>query len=122
VVGEAGIGKTRLLQEFARQVKHRIGLICWGNCFPGEQELPYQPFIEALRSVLGQLDPVRLKGLPTIWLHEVTRLVPELAEHVSPCRLSRHCRPSRRRTASTRASPNSSSMSLLNLRSPTSSL
>jgi DNA-binding SARP family transcriptional activator len=82
MAGEAGVGKTRLLQEFARRVGNRAGLICWGNCFPGEQGLPYQPLIEALRSAVRQLDPAKLKGLPAIWLHEVSRLVPELAERI----------------------------------------
>jgi predicted ATPase len=50
VAGEAGIGKTRLLAEFARAVHGRGALVLYGRC-EEERGVPYQPFVEALEPV-----------------------------------------------------------------------
>jgi DNA-binding SARP family transcriptional activator/tetratricopeptide (TPR) repeat protein len=52
VTGEAGIGKTRLLAEFAHAVRGAGALVLYGRC---EEELatPYQPFAEALAPLAG---------------------------------------------------------------------
>ena len=42
-----GIGKTRLLAEFARAVHGRGALVLYGRC-EEEPTVPYQPFVEAL--------------------------------------------------------------------------
>ena len=49
VVGEAGIGTTRLLQEFATYARLRGAQVLWGAAYEGEATLPYGPFAEALR-------------------------------------------------------------------------
>jgi predicted ATPase len=47
--GDAGIGKTRLLAEFAAGSGARV---LWGGCLPlGERGVPYLPFIEMIRSM-----------------------------------------------------------------------
>ena len=52
VIGEAGIGKSRLLLEF----KHRIGnlRVRWfvGRCVPYGRSTPYRPIVEILRAML----------------------------------------------------------------------
>ena len=47
VTGEAGIGKTRLLAEFAHAVRGAGALVLFGRC-EEEPATPYQPFAEAL--------------------------------------------------------------------------
>ena len=47
VTGEAGIGKTRLLAEFAHAVQRAGALVLYGRC-EEEPARPYQPFVEAL--------------------------------------------------------------------------
>ena len=47
VTGEAGIGKTRLLAEFAHAVQRAGALVLYGRC-EEEPATPYQPFAEAL--------------------------------------------------------------------------
>ena len=75
IAGEAGIGKSRLIQEFAASCADRP-LILAGAGHPDTQTIPYQPVIEALRPALtvrpaaGNLQPV--------WLAEASRLLPEL--------------------------------------------
>lgn len=51
VTGEAGIGKSRLVAEFAVR-RHAEGIaVCYGRC-EEEALVPYQPFIDAVGSLL----------------------------------------------------------------------
>ena len=52
VTGEAGIGKTRLLAEFAHAVQRAGALVLYGRC-EEEPARPYQPFAEALAPLTG---------------------------------------------------------------------
>ncbi|KAI9129825.1 BTAD domain-containing putative transcriptional regulator [Acaryochloris sp. CCMEE 5410] len=49
--GEPGIGKTRLLEEFAGIVEAQGGTFLWGQGFAAETLRPYGAWIDALRSV-----------------------------------------------------------------------
>jgi DNA-binding SARP family transcriptional activator/KaiC/GvpD/RAD55 family RecA-like ATPase len=75
VVGEAGIGKTRLLAELMAEGA-RLGLrILLGRAYESEQVLPFGPWVDALRAGRVIDD---LKTLPPAWRAELARLVPEL--------------------------------------------
>ncbi|HTF07421.1 MAG TPA: AAA family ATPase [Asanoa sp.] len=73
VGGEAGVGKTRLIEEFAR---HGGGArFLTGQCLElGEEGLPYAPFAGILREL------VRAEGVAVLEGHEAefARLLPEL--------------------------------------------
>jgi DNA-binding SARP family transcriptional activator/predicted ATPase len=81
VGGEPGIGKSRLVMEFMREVEGRGGRVIFGAT--GSPELvPYQSFIEALRSALPffhdlHLDGVRLASLATL-LPELSATIAEV--------------------------------------------
>ncbi|HEX2172053.1 MAG TPA: AAA family ATPase [Dehalococcoidia bacterium] len=75
VGGEAGIGKTTLVNELARSVRAQGGRALTGHCYEFERLLPYQPIIEVLRTAAGDLS-----GLSPTWGSQIGRLVPELAE------------------------------------------
>lgn len=81
--GEPGIGKTRLALEFVSWVSAQGGIVLQGRAIEGGQ-LSYQPIAEALRSFPDLAD---LAALPDPWLAELSRLLPELAEHVPELRL-----------------------------------
>lgn len=49
--GEPGIGKTRLLEEFAGIVEAQGGTFLWGQGFAAETLRPYGAWIDALRTV-----------------------------------------------------------------------
>jgi class 3 adenylate cyclase/tetratricopeptide (TPR) repeat protein len=49
VVGEPGIGKSRLLHEFRRQVADNRVRILTGSCSPDGQQTPFLVFIEVVR-------------------------------------------------------------------------
>ncbi len=65
VVGDAGIGKTRLLQEFATHARLRGAQVLWGAAYEGEATLPYGPFAEALRDYVSHTSVEALRGAVT---------------------------------------------------------
>ncbi|TMD61763.1 MAG: hypothetical protein E6I97_27085 [Chloroflexi bacterium] len=77
VVGEAGIGKTRLVSEFVAWVRAQGTDVLAGQAFEMGGRLPYQPLVEALRPRLEEENaPEDL--LDDLWLGELSRLLPEL--------------------------------------------
>lgn len=80
IEGEAGVGKTRLVQELANHLRWRGIRVLWGRCYEFERYLPYQPLAEALRSSLETVTSAELERFPGWVLAEVSRLVPELVE------------------------------------------
>ncbi len=75
--GEAGIGKTRLAEEFLARVRARGTVTITARCYEGEANLAYGPFIEGLRGLNLKADS--LKKIPGSSLSEAARLLPELA-------------------------------------------
>ncbi|WP_460792645.1 helix-turn-helix transcriptional regulator [Micromonospora sonneratiae] len=76
VGGEAGVGKSRLIDEFGRLVVADGGRLLIGQCLElGEQGLPFAPFAAALRAVLRRDGGEVFDG----YEHEFARLLPELA-------------------------------------------
>jgi DNA-binding SARP family transcriptional activator/predicted ATPase len=85
--GEAGVGKTRLVEVFANRLRWQGVRVLWGRCYEFERTLPYQPFAEALRTILPTLTSDELEGFPAWSLREVARLVPELLEELVPSQI-----------------------------------
>jgi DNA-binding SARP family transcriptional activator len=77
VVGEAGIGKTRLAREWVAWAAAQGADVLAGHAFEIGGRLPYQPLVEALRPRLeAENAPEDL--LEDLWLAELSRLLPEL--------------------------------------------
>jgi DNA-binding SARP family transcriptional activator len=73
VVGEAGIGKTRLLDDLARQ---EAGASLRAAARPGDAGLPYALLTRLLRAALRVLT----EPLPEAMARQLARLLPELGE------------------------------------------
>lgn len=78
-VGEPGIGKSRLADEFASRAKQRGAAVLWGRCWEGDEAAPYWVWARALRSYVRNRDPdlVRTSIGPPV--EQLAQLVPELA-------------------------------------------
>jgi len=78
VVGDAGIGKTRLLQEFATYARLRGAQVLWGAAYEGEARLPYGPFAEALQDYVSRTSVQTLRQAVTDASSVLSPLAPEL--------------------------------------------
>jgi hypothetical protein len=81
IVGEPGIGKSRLADEVARRAEREGAGVARARAYAAEGQLSYAPVVEWLRSPaiaphLGDLDPV--------WRAEIGRLVPEVLAAGAP--------------------------------------
>jgi len=81
--GEAGSGKTRLVQTFLATLDNTDTRILRGRCSPLEHDLPLAPWLQALRSVEVDWDET-LNALGSPWAGEINALLPELAPPSSP--------------------------------------
>src|SRR3954469_22629872 len=63
LVGEPGIGKTRLLAELAAHADARGHLVLSGSASELEADLPFWVFVDALDEFVAGLDPRRLRSL-----------------------------------------------------------
>ncbi|HZD56597.1 MAG TPA: AAA family ATPase [Anaerolineales bacterium] len=81
IEGEAGIGRTRLAEEFLAYVGAQGAVAIAAKCYEGESDLSYGPVVEALRVAVNQSahSDWRANVAPH-WLAEVARLLPEIVE------------------------------------------
>ncbi|MEZ4679275.1 MAG: BTAD domain-containing putative transcriptional regulator [Caldilineaceae bacterium] len=77
VTGEAGIGKTRLVEELIEVIRRQGSATAAAYCYPAGGRLAYAP----LQSWLRAPDIARHRtGVPQIWRQELARLLPELVD------------------------------------------
>ncbi|MEO7422158.1 MAG: AAA family ATPase [Ornithinibacter sp.] len=81
VVGEAGVGKTRLVADLVGAVRRQDAVVATTRCFAATGSVPLAPVADWLRSphlrmATKQLDPV--------WRAEVGRLVPDAGSATEP--------------------------------------
>jgi DNA-binding CsgD family transcriptional regulator/tetratricopeptide (TPR) repeat protein len=78
VVGESGIGKTRLVSAVAEQAAHRGFTVAMGRAYPVETGVPYAVFSDALLPVLRALEQSVLTLLTRGGTAELAQLFPAL--------------------------------------------
>ena len=78
IAGEAGLGKTRLVDEIAAEAKAAGMFVVRGHCYDMEGSLPYVPFVEAIeygltvttqdvfRSAMGDAGPEIARFVPKV--------------------------------------------------------
>jgi len=83
IEGEAGIGKTRLMNEVIRDAEWRGVQSLWGRNLEGDVSSPYSAIIEALA---GGLTALRINQLAQfveeIWFRVLAPLVPQLYQEL----------------------------------------
>src|SRR5215210_8194861 len=79
LVGEPGIGKTRLLAELAARAEGRGYLVLAGSASELERDLPFWVFVDALDEYLQGLQPHRLDPFGDDIRAELGGLFPSLA-------------------------------------------
>jgi ATP/maltotriose-dependent transcriptional regulator MalT len=79
VVGEPGIGKTRLLRELAARAGARGHLVLSGAASEFEHDLPFSVFVDALDEYVAGLEPDRLAALDDAVQAELAHVFPSLS-------------------------------------------
>lgn len=99
LLGEAGIGKTRLAEELSHEAKAHGWAVAWTRAYEQEGAVPYRPWIELLRTLLKHVPidvlasnvggrskeeaPANLPYTPTN-LERLSTLLPELRDLLPP--------------------------------------
>ncbi|MGH2627278.1 MAG: AAA family ATPase, partial [Anaerolineales bacterium] len=81
VVGEPGIGKTRIATEFALDVHATGATVLYGRC-DEEAIAPYRPFVEALRHYAANCPEEEFTARLLPRASELARLVPEVGQRL----------------------------------------
>ncbi|MDP6403081.1 MAG: AAA family ATPase, partial [SAR202 cluster bacterium] len=83
VVGEPGIGKTTLCEQFAAYVQANGGTTLVGHCYEeGSLSLPYLAFVEAMGSYVVERDVDELKEELGPGVGDLARIVPEVRDRL----------------------------------------
>ncbi|MEX2159951.1 MAG: AAA family ATPase [Dehalococcoidia bacterium] len=80
LVGEPGIGKSRLAEEFGVYAALRGAQVLTGHCYEGEVALPYRPFTEAFRQYAKSRPDDALRDELGPGAPEIAKLISEVRE------------------------------------------
>jgi ATP/maltotriose-dependent transcriptional regulator MalT len=78
IVGEPGIGKSRLLAELCRRGEARGYLVLDGRAAEFERNIPFGLIVDALNDYLGSLEPAMVRALDEDVLRELSSIFPSL--------------------------------------------
>ncbi|MDT3439828.1 AAA family ATPase [Pseudofrankia sp. BMG5.37] len=78
ISGEAGIGKSRLIDELTSLADQRGHLVLRGHGSELERDIPFNAIVDALDDYLGAVDPDRLRTLGADRLDELASVFPAL--------------------------------------------
>ena len=84
ISGEAGIGKTRLVQEAAARALAAGSRVWWGRCWEGGGAPPYWPWIQILREALRGGDRAGTAGEVSAAAARIVQALPDLGVE-PPC-------------------------------------
>jgi len=80
--GEPGIGKTSIMDEFARDAREKGALVLWGNCYEWDGAPAYWPWTQVLSTWIRELDEDDLASLLGSRANLIAQLVPELHDRI----------------------------------------
>ena len=75
--GEAGIGKSRLADELARDARARGARVVWGRCWEVGGAPAYWPWVQVLRALLHDRESVDLRSFRGPGASSLLALIPE---------------------------------------------
>ena len=82
LVGEPGIGKTRAAEELATYARVSGARVYWGRCREDDGAPAYWPWVQSIRELVREADPVAMGWQMGAGAAEIARLVPDVAERL----------------------------------------
>jgi DNA-binding SARP family transcriptional activator len=82
LVGEPGIGKSRLAEELAGHARSRDAGVLVGRCWEAGGAPAYWPWVQALRSYARESDPAALRAQLGAGARDLAQIVPELHHQI----------------------------------------
>lgn len=83
LVGDPGIGKTRLADELAADATRAGMQVLWGRCTEDGGAPAYWPWIQVIRTLLRKRDPAALLAAMGSGAARIAQIVPELHEQLA---------------------------------------
>jgi predicted ATPase len=80
LVGEPGIGKSRLADELSRRARARGAQVLVGRCWEAGGAPAYWPWVQSLRGLTRETDREELRARLRMGASELVQLLPELRE------------------------------------------
>jgi len=78
ISGEIGVGKTRLVQEVAKDTYFQDALMLSSNLSATTKSIPYFPFREIIRALVYKECKECIEQIPRVYQMEIMKIVPEL--------------------------------------------
>ena len=82
LVGEPGIGKTRIAREFCRYAERRGALVLWGRCHESLGAPPYWPWVQLIRTYVRERSGEQLHTDLGAEAPDIATIVPEVRERL----------------------------------------
>lgn len=82
ITGDAGIGKTRLVETLAERTAAPEARVLWGRCWEAGGAAAYWPFVQVLRQCVDDTAPEVLRCCLGPGAPEVAQVVPELSRRL----------------------------------------
>jgi len=80
LVGEPGIGKSRLAEELVSRARARGARILVGRCWEAGGAPAYWPWVQSLRGLTRDIEPDLLRAQLAVGAAEIAQILPELRE------------------------------------------
>jgi len=82
LVGEPGIGKSRMIEEFTEHARAAGSVVVFGACFEGEWTPPFAPFAQAIHGYAKEAAVEALRADLSYGAAALARLVPSLRDRL----------------------------------------
>ena len=83
LVGEPGIGKTRIAQELTTYAGLRGAQVLWGRCYEEQGVPPYWPWVQAIRSYVRERESEELSAVMGAGAADIAEIVADVRDRLT---------------------------------------